>query len=597
MRMRRKQARKNTRLSPWPGRAKRQRRRSGGRSPVNRPAGIAVDSEGFTYLADTGNHTIRKGIPPWPAQMVVEPKDQAGLIGHRATFEVLAAGKAPLSFQWRKDGVDLFDGGPISGTTGAKLSIEDLKWQDVGVYQVVVSNALGVAASHRAVLTLREAAAGEVLRTRRLAEPDMSRSAATSPAVSGDGAIHVGTTQGLACVEADSGLLKWRYQAGLIGFTSPSIGSDGTVYAGYLGYISYRGGYWYSPGGLVALDGNSGALKWSQEIPGPMTPAVGENKTIYVASGRALDAVLQGPLVALDSVTGDITWKSVETRAPPVLGLDGTVYLVTEPVGNSELAALIGTTGLREWTFRKTFPIRLAPAIGPDGTLYLATSRNFSAIDELTSAEKWSPALPPDQIAAGTWELCSPAVDAEGTVFFGWGRSIYAVDVEAKVKKWEYVNAGDVVATPAVGADGTQFVGSTDSKIYAVDCRSGAKKWEVPTGRPLRGSPVLSGTVLHVNSDDGVLYAIEARTELADSPWPMYMHDPQHTGRATAPVTTLKFSAITVSNGQLRLQWTGNGVLQTGERVTGPWTDVVTTTASFSTAPTGAHRFYRLRSK
>jgi outer membrane protein assembly factor BamB len=53
------------------------------------------------------------------------------------------------------------------------------------------------------------------------------------------------------------------------------------------------------------------------------------------------------------------------------------------------------------------------------------------------------------------------------------------------------------------------YVGSRDGRIYAVDC-DGNRKWEVATGGPISASsPALGpdGTV-YVGSDDGLLYAI-----------------------------------------------------------------------------------------
>ena len=58
--------------------------------------------------------------------------------------------------------------------------------------------------------------------------------------------------------------------------------------------------------------------------------------------------------------------------------------------------------------------------------------------------------------------------------------------------------------------------------------------WEFETGDGVQSSPAIGpdGTV-YVGSNDGKLYAIKTDSKgLAKSPWPMRGQNPQHTGRA-----------------------------------------------------------------
>jgi len=72
-----------------------------------------------------------------------------------------------------------------------------------------------------------------------------------------------------------------------------------------------------------------------------------------------------------------------------------------------------------------------------------------------------------------------------------------ASSTEAKVstgdKLWEFETGGDVGSSPAIGSDGTVYVGSQDNKLYAIKTDS-------------KG--------------------------LANSPWPMRGQNARHTGRA-----------------------------------------------------------------
>ena len=67
-------------------------------------------------------------------------------LGASVGNRVLASGAAPLSYQWRKNGV------PISGRTTSSIIITNLQLSDAGAYDVVVTNAAGSAIS--SVVTL-----------------------------------------------------------------------------------------------------------------------------------------------------------------------------------------------------------------------------------------------------------------------------------------------------------------------------------------------------------------------------------------------------------------------------------------------------------
>jgi hypothetical protein len=60
--------------------------------------------------------------PSGPPVILAQPASRTNNAGTAATFSVVAGGAAPLSFQWRKDGVPLVDGGKISGVRTAALT-------------------------------------------------------------------------------------------------------------------------------------------------------------------------------------------------------------------------------------------------------------------------------------------------------------------------------------------------------------------------------------------------------------------------------------------------------------------------------------------
>ena len=99
---------------------------------------------------------------------------------------------------------------------------------------------------------------------------------------------------------------------------------------------------------------------------------------------------------------------------------------------------------------------------------------------------------------------------------------------------WEFDMEGLVSSSPpAIGPDGTVYVGSWDSKLYALSGQTGDKLWEFETGDVVDSSPAIGpdGTV-YVGSQDHWLYAIKTDSKgPAKSPWPMRGQNAQHTGR------------------------------------------------------------------
>ena len=76
------------------------------------------------------------------------------------------------------------------------------------------------------------------------------------------------------------------------------------------------------------------------------------------------------------------------------------------------------------------------------------------------------------------------------------------------VKKWAFNTGGAVESSPAIGNDGTIYVGSTAKRIYAIN-PDGSKKWSIRTKESVYSSPTLGkdGTI-YIGSWDYKLYAI-----------------------------------------------------------------------------------------
>ncbi len=144
------------------------------------------------------------------------------------------------------------------------------------------------------------------------------------------------------------------------------------------------------------------------------------------------------------------------------------------------------------------------------------------AKDTGAALSKWSPAhliviRPPDTLskwrfrldAAGEISLVSsPAVGADGTVYVGSSDScLYAVNPDGTLK-WRYRTGGYVQSSPAIGPDGTVYFGSNDRYLYALDPDS-SFQWKYLTGSSVTSSPAIaSDGTIYVGSNDGRVYAV-----------------------------------------------------------------------------------------
>ncbi len=117
------------------------------------PTNTAVRARGYTAGGyENSSSWFVETIIGSPA-VYTQPASRTNNAGTTAAFTVYAVGSGLLSYQWRKDGANLADGGNVSGAATASLTLSDVLGGDAGGYSVVISNAYGSLTS--AVATLK----------------------------------------------------------------------------------------------------------------------------------------------------------------------------------------------------------------------------------------------------------------------------------------------------------------------------------------------------------------------------------------------------------------------------------------------------------
>jgi outer membrane protein assembly factor BamB len=106
--------------------------------------------------------------------------------------------------------------------------------------------------------------------------------------------------------------------------------------------------------------------------------------------------------------------------------------------------------------------------------------------------------------------LSTPAVGSDGTIYVGSGdRRFYAVSPTGG-QKWAFVAWGMIDSSPAVSSTGTVYFSAGDSLFYAVD-RQGKEAWIYLTKYPNSSSPLLGAdNMVYFASGDGSFNAMPA---------------------------------------------------------------------------------------
>jgi outer membrane protein assembly factor BamB len=153
---------------------------------------------------------------------------------------------------------------------------------------------------------------------------------ATRPLVIRDMVIFGSEDGSVYALDADTGALRWRAEAGAPIASSPALMDDQHIIVGT------------DDGQVLAYSIEDGELLWKFEADGPV------EADIVIAEDVALVAVSTGSLIALNAQTGEEAWRynvGGAIRHPPAVG-DDLVVVMSHP---GRLTALSPADGRRLW--------------------------------------------------------------------------------------------------------------------------------------------------------------------------------------------------------------------------------------------------------
>lgn len=267
------------------------------------------------------------------------------------------------------------------------------------------------------------------------------------PTLGSDGTIYAGTEEGGFFAINPNGSLKWRVSVGGYVGIAPNFDNNGNLYLA----CDDAQLYVFNPAGNLLCIGSLDGLKPSN------TPVIVSNARIYVPAGNSI-------FVFNSSCERIARWifPSLEEVAWVVGNSTGNTLYVGS-LTKSAVIAIEAQTGKQVWSYSydARFGRPSQPALGPDGTIYFAGfDAGLLVALNPDGKEKWTH----DQGSARYKTM--PVVDASGDIYIVNETLGLAAFAPNKTLLWNLPNV-QCKYSPAFGLDGTLYVPSL-KKLYAV---------------------------------------------------------------------------------------------------------------------------------
>lgn len=246
---------------------------------------------------------------------------------------------------------------------------------------------------------------------------------------------------------------------------------------------------------LTALDASTGSVAWTADLDSSVQNAP------TIADGAVYVATAGGSVISLDLLTGTERWSvAVASLIEPVLA-DGILYVGTE---DGRILGLDPATGETTWTWTE-------PAGTAVGRFTVVGDTAFVGVEDGTlravaladGQERWrfrvrsggvsTTAITDDTVYVGSRQCCQ---EPQG--------ELYALDRGTGVERWRVrTEDGNQVAPPTT-IDGIVYVPSSDEGLLAISGADGAILWRAETG-PMGGqAPAISGDAVYLAMDRSV---------------------------------------------------------------------------------------------
>jgi outer membrane protein assembly factor BamB len=325
----------------------------------------------------------------------------------------------------------------------------------------------------------------------------------STPAISPDGTVYLGTFDGTLQAISSTGDFKWAFAAKSEIWSSPALGSDGTIYFGsrdrYLYALKHTGGLrwtfrtggWVDSSAALATNGNVIFGSWDHNLY-----AVGPE-------GRKQWAFTTGgPVVS-----------------SPAIDQGGNIYFGSH---DKKFYAL-RPDGSLIWAFNTSGPIASSPALDAEGRVYFTSTDGFLyALGTNDGGILW-------KLKIGSYLHESPVLGLQDRIYVTGDREFKMVSPDGRLL-WSR-GKEPLLATPLATANAAAVFVYINGQMVV---REQDQEWEwiyhaSPGGS---GSPVItpSGQVLFLAAGGLQIQALQAETTIAPTAWPKFRGNLRNTG-------------------------------------------------------------------
>lgn len=126
----------------------------------------------------------------------------------------------------------------------------------------------------------------------------------STPVINNGNVYTFGISGVLSCHDASTGKLKWREASKQYPSTSPLFGTAMSPVVDNGVLIAHLGGH--DKGALTAFEGETGAVKWSNDVDGP---AYSSPIVVNLAGVRQVVTFTQKEFIGVDIATGKLLWR------------------------------------------------------------------------------------------------------------------------------------------------------------------------------------------------------------------------------------------------------------------------------------------------
>lgn len=205
-------------------------------------------------------------------------------------------------------------------------------------------------------------------------------------------------------------------------------------------------------------------VRWTTQLPG----YCGEVGTgMSQASDGTVYVSACGNLFAVNPDDGTIIWTFLGgdgSRSTPAIGDDGMIYW-----GFADTFVAITTTGAIEWGWTNlslNYIFASSPVVADDGSIYFVHDGLFAFSAD--GSFQW--------LYPFSWfSHSSPAIGSDGTIYVGSGDgNFYAFAPDGEIKWQRSIFTED--NSPSIGSDGTIYIGTNSATVYAYN-PDGTLRW------------------------------------------------------------------------------------------------------------------------